>query len=191
MSSVFISQHCITHNNKPLENLPPGSIFDFPDRVDALLQQISLLSPSTTHYSERLATDAELLTVHSRQYVSHLKTRSKSLAKQDKQHGLPTTAWEFLDLDETTILTAQSEAAARSAVGATLDAVDAVVGRGAWNAFVASRPPGHHNGCSESLELVEPKGHRYACHGGCILNETAVAVRHAQVCVCVCVCVCV
>ena len=163
--------------------------------------------------------------------------------------------WQFLDQDETTLLTAASESAARAGVGAVLDATEAVC-RGAYSgAFVCCRPPGHHCGCcevpstvmgavhprcdrcthaegcphstsripyeahpasrrplaswhpsaprlhpsaprlhspaprlhsparpciSQALERLEPRGHRFACHGGCILNETAVAVRHAQ-----------
>jgi len=52
------------------------------------------------------------------------------------------------------------------------------------SAFVLSRPPGHHNGCDERLEKAvgDKSGDgsdscRFACHGGCILNETAVAIR--------------
>ena len=94
--------------------------------------------------------------------------------------GEASHAWEFLDTDQTTIVTAASADAARSAVGAMLDVVDRVL-QGDWrHGFAALRPPGHHNGCSELLERQDPKGYLYACHGGCLLNETAIAVKYAQ-----------
>ncbi|CAE7865319.1 unnamed protein product [Symbiodinium sp. KB8] len=45
-------------------------------------------------------------------------------------------------------------------------------------AVVISRPPGHHNGCNELLEAIQKNAWRFAAHGGCILNETAIAVRN-------------
>ena len=58
------------------------------------------------------------------------------------------------------------EAALRSAGGATF-AVDEVVARRVDNAFVATRPPGHH------AEAATPMGF-------CFFNNAAVAARHAQ-----------
>ena len=93
--------------------------------------------------------------------------------------------WAFLDrdADETTAMTLHSESTARRSVAATIHAMH-MVRRGVWrSAFALTRPPGHHNGCNLALErkvkrdLVELQ---YACHGGCILNETAIAVKHLQ-----------
>ena len=58
------------------------------------------------------------------------------------------------------------EAALRSAGGAIF-AVDEVVGRRVDNAFVATRPPGHHAETATAM-------------GFCLFNNAAVAARHAQ-----------
>jgi acetoin utilization deacetylase AcuC-like enzyme len=70
-------------------------------------------------------------------------------------------------LDQDTVMSAGSyEAALRSAGGATF-AVDEVMTGKVGNAFVATRPPGHHAEVSTAM-------------GFCFFNNAAVAARHAQ-----------
>ncbi len=57
---------------------------------------------------------------------------------------------------------------ARLAVGGTLAAVDAVMSRGVDNAFVCSRPPGHHARNTGREE------------GFCFYNHVSIAARYAQ-----------
>lgn len=66
---------------------------------------------------------------------------------------------------------ARIDAVARTAAGATIaaiDAIDAVAARRVRNAFVCSRPPGHHARNSGREE------------GFCFYNHVAIGARHAQ-----------
>lgn len=73
----------------------------------------------------------------------------------------------MVSLDPDTHMGPNSWDAARRASGAAMAAVDAVCARAADNAFVASRPPGHH-------------AERVRAMGFCLVNHIAVAARHAQ-----------
>ncbi len=73
----------------------------------------------------------------------------------------------LVQLDADTTLSPGSYQAALRAAGGAIAAVDAVMPRKATNAFVATRPPGHH------AETATPMGF-------CLFNNAAVAARHAQ-----------
>ena len=77
----------------------------------------------------------------------------------------PTQGHTAVD-DETLMSPGSFEAALRSAGGAIF-AVDEVMTRNFRNAFVATRPPGHH------AEVATPTGF-------CFFNNAAIAARHAQ-----------
>src|SRR5260370_3831078 len=73
----------------------------------------------------------------------------------------------LLGLDAETTMSRGSFEAALRAAGGAVHAVDEVMAGKAANAFVATRPPGHHT------EPAQPMGF-------CLFNNAAIAARHAQ-----------
>ena len=84
---------------------------------------------------------------------------------EDVSAAIPTQGIVHLDAD-TSLSPGTFDAALRAAGGAML-AVDEVVSKKAANAFVATRPPGHH------AETARPMGF-------CFFDNAAIAARYAQ-----------
>ena len=126
-----------------------------PRRLEAIMSLIN-----DTDFAGRLeiikprdATDAEILTVHSKQYLD--------LVRSDIKSGK-----SMLSAGDTNVCAASLDAAVK-AVGGICLAVDQVITGKYRNAFCAVRPPGHHSG--------ESRG-----SGFCVFNNVAIAARHAQ-----------
>ena len=92
--------------------------------------------------------------VHSSRYVDALEA------------ARPDDGYVYLDGGDTMMEPSSWEAALRG-VGATLQAVDRVLAGDAQNAFVASRPPGHHAETERAM-------------GFCLFNNISIGARHAQ-----------
>ena len=101
-----------------------------------------------------LATPEQLWLVHPADYVASILAIT------------PTDGGRVM-LDADTGMSAGSAEAALRSAGGAIAAVDAVMEGWARNAFVATRPPGHHAEAAQAM-------------GFCLFANAAIAARHAQ-----------
>ena len=137
-----------------LEHVMPPGHPERPDRLRAIAE--ALEGDSFDALVREQAPLADVTTIalcHPREYIEAIRD------------AIPDQGLAQLDAD-TTLSPGSFEAALRAAGGA-IRAVDEVMARRATNAFVATRPPGHH------AETATPMGF-------CLFNNAAVAARHAQ-----------
>ncbi|KAG8520800.1 Histone deacetylase 6, partial [Galemys pyrenaicus] len=133
---------------------------EMPQRVSRImsrLEELGLVGRCLT-LPARPATDAELLTCHSMEYVARLRATEKMKARELHREGA--------NFDSIYICPG-TFACAQLAAGSACQLVEAVLSGKVLNGVAVVRPPGHH---------AEPDA---AC-GFCFFNSVAVAARHAQ-----------
>ena len=119
-------------------------------RLEVLLKALERLPVEVL--SAPLAQEADLLSVHPQHYLDALRAASPA-------HGSAA-------LDADTHLSAGSLKAAYRAAGGVLLAVDQVLSGAAQNAFVATRPPGHHAETAKAM-------------GFCFFGNAALGAKYA------------
>jgi len=99
----------------------------------------------------------DLLLVHSKKHIEELRTVCQHAERESS----------IISIDRDTKVSPQSWKAALGSVGAAITAAKAVAEGDIRNAFVATRPPGHHATPSQSM-------------GFCLLNNVAITTRWLQ-----------
>ena len=148
MSTLLISHPAC------LQHLTPMGHPERPDRLRAVEQALEAEKFQTLLRAEApMASLEQIALCHPMDYVEEIREASP-------KEGL-------VQLDADTSMSPGSFEAALRAVGGAIFAVDEVVAKKTRNAFVATRPPGHH------AETARPMGF-------CFFDNVAIATRHAQ-----------
>jgi acetoin utilization deacetylase AcuC-like enzyme len=137
-----------------LEHLMPLGHPERPDRLRAIERALEAEKFQTLARSQApLAALESIALCHPMDYITEVREAAP-------REGL-------IHLDADTAMSPGTFEAALRAAGGAVHAVDEVLTKKAVNAFVATRPPGHH------AETTRPMGF-------CLFDNAAIAVRYAQ-----------
>jgi acetoin utilization deacetylase AcuC-like enzyme len=143
----------ITQDPVCLEHLRGLPHVESPERLEVLCPLLEdLITEGITAIPARSATETELATIHTADYIKRVRSTAGKNAV-------------FLDPDTRT--SAKSYEAAITAVGGLFALVDAIMSEKIDNGFALIRPPGHH-----------AEAHR--AMGFCLFNQVALAAEYGR-----------
>jgi acetoin utilization deacetylase AcuC-like enzyme len=142
---IFISNSSIKHDTGPGHP-------ECPERIPAILTGLKKIQSQKLIWKEIGSFDEKYIELtHSKKYLEKI---NQSFPKED-----------LVFLDGDTIVSKGSKKAAYDAVGAIINAIDAVMSQEFDNAFCVVRPPGHHAEKEQAM-------------GFCIFNNVAVGATY-------------
>lgn len=137
-----------------VEHLTPSGHPECPQRMQAVADALATEEFDALDRRQAPEADADtFLYVHPAEHIARLEAAvpESGIVRLDAETSMSPKSWQCVTL----------------AVGAANAAVDAVFEGSADNCFVAARPPGHH-------------AEKTTAMGFCLLNNAAIAARHAQ-----------
>ena len=142
---IFTSNSSIKHDTGPGHP-------ECPERIPAILTGLKKIQSQKLIWKEIRSFDEKYIELtHSKKYLEKI---NQSFPKED-----------LVFLDGDTIVSKGSKKAAYDAVGAIINAIDAVMNQEFDNAFCVVRPPGHHAEKEQAM-------------GFCIFNNVAVGATY-------------
>jgi len=123
----------------------------------ALSKDMLALHDRVAQMEPRSATEEEILRVHTQEHLDRVMEYSDRALEEERS----------IPLDSDTLVSGASWDAAVGSSGAVITALDGIHKRIVRNAFVGTRPPGHHATSSKAM-------------GFCLFNHAAVGVKHLQ-----------
>ncbi|MFM7944050.1 MAG: histone deacetylase family protein [Candidatus Fonsibacter sp.] len=145
ITCIFTSNSFIKHDTGP-------SHPECPERIPAILTGLKKIQSQKLIWREIGSFDEKYIELtHSKKYLEKI---NQSFPKED-----------LVFLDGDTIVSKGSKKAAYDAVGAIINAIDAVMNQEFDNAFCVVRPPGHHAEKEQAM-------------GFCIFNNVAVGATY-------------
>ena len=188
---IFVDEEACRSHNALLETRiysqdtsSNTNIWDLPFRATALLERLHALECKPKPV-------VQVIRVHVEATAEDIERVTSRKYRQWLSRGCNEN--EFLDGDKTTLLTSTTLSCARFGAGCVLAAASHVFSRESTatcspclRAFALVRPPGHHNSCVDLIEKQfdidtgTPGNFIWGCHGGCIYNNIAMAIRMLQ-----------